>query len=96
MNPDLMTQSEVTEFFGMCTRTIRRWCEGNPEFPKPLRINRRVLFWRKSEAIPLHSALANLLQNVRSPSFAPEDAVLSAPPRLHLLKKDLAATGSPV
>lgn len=44
-----LTPKEVCDMFHICRVTLHRWEKNNPDFPKPFRINTRVLRYRKSE-----------------------------------------------
>lgn len=47
----LMDQEEVAAFFGVTTRTIKRWRDAGGKFPKPFRNSdrSRLLYWKRSE-----------------------------------------------
>jgi excisionase family DNA binding protein len=53
--PTLLTIREVAELLGMSESSVRRaWYDGN--FPKPIRLGRRGLRWRRDD---VESFLAN-------------------------------------
>ena len=46
----LLNEREVAELIGVSKSTLRRMVSAN-EFPKPIRIGKRAIRWRKSEVL---------------------------------------------
>ena len=45
---DLCNSEEVTKKFFITKRTLTEWIKNKPDFPKPFKIGRRLL-WKRSE-----------------------------------------------
>ena len=48
MEKKLMNTDEMVEIFLITKRTLQEWVKNNPDFPKPFKIGRRLL-WTRSE-----------------------------------------------
>lgn len=44
-----LTPKEVCEMFHVCRTTLYRWEKTNQDFPKPFRVNTKVIRYRKDE-----------------------------------------------
>lgn len=44
-----VTKKELAELLGRSERVVERSMSTNPHFPKPVRLNERVIFWRRSD-----------------------------------------------
>ncbi len=47
-----ISTQEVAQLVGVTSQTIRDWTnKGRSDFPRPCRVSRRVLYWRRSDIL---------------------------------------------